>query len=235
MPDASIREELKNLIEERAWMISDAQIFVWGKCEDRHEQLANDGIGGGNFLVTLGMFAVLNFLSKAYYLLHDDAELWSEEEVRRVKRALRSCPDSHGAVPPFKGAPKRSEKACFIEFADAMDFPFFLGEEDMPQSDRRQIFERMWDSYRNKLAHMAMPGQAISSVGDYAGRPYSEVRQMLDGNTQPAFVESNGAYLPITDLLSRDIRKWVDWLKTEVDYGGFSDRRIRAAIDWIRS
>ena len=108
------REELKNLIEQRTWMVNDARLFTWAKCAGRLKQLEGIGIGGGNFLMVLGLFSVLNFLSKVYYLLHDDGAVWTSDEVRAVKRAIRGCPDANGATPPLVGTPKKSELNCFI-------------------------------------------------------------------------------------------------------------------------
>lgn len=230
------RIELKKIVETRTWMVNDARLFTWAKCAGRLKEMEKLGIGGGNFLVTLGLFSILNFLSKVYYLLQSDAALWTKEEVEDIKKALKNCPDTKGASPPFVGSPKRSEMDCFIKFALALEFPLFSGVKDLSKAEQTERYIKIWGSYRNKLAHMAMPDQAAISI-DFADREYegiNGVAELLDGNTESAFVKDGDRYAVYTDLFARDIEKWVGWLKLEIDNQKFSDERIIATLNWIK-
>lgn len=230
------REELKKAIEERTWMVNDARLFTWAKCEGRQKIIEKLKIGGGNFLTVLGLFSVLNFLAKTYFLLHDGSGIWTIEEVRQISQELNKSPETKGAVPPPVGSPKQSEAECFVKFALDLEFPLFQDSKQLSTTEQRELYEKIWRSYRNKLAHMAMPAHAAITL-DFGNRNYEGidgVAELLDNNTEPAFVKQGANYAVYPDLFIRDIKKWIGWLNQQIDDPDkFPDEQIQATLDWI--
>lgn len=220
-------------------MIDDARVFTWAKSGSRRQEVERLGLGGGNFLATLGLFSVLNFLSKTYYLLHDDAERWTKEEVERVRKAIKKYPEARGAVAPFVGSPKISEKECFVRFALALDFPLFAAGRELTTKEERQCYEDIWNYYRDKLAHMAMPNSAVVAIHFEQHRQYEGVdgvANLLDGNTDPAFVRQGDRYVVYPDLFARDIKKWVEWLNYRIqDPRIVRVERVLETLNWIKT
>ncbi len=189
-------------------------------------------------MIIHSLFSILNFLSKIYYLLHDDAEIWSQEEIERIKNGIKNCQGAKGAMPPFANSPKISECECFIRFALDLEFPLFPGGKELSQTEQRILYNKIWKSYRNKLAHMAMPDCPVIAI-DFGERKYEGidgVSELLEGNTKPAFIKQGEQYAVYPDLFTRDIKKWIGWLKLLIqEPGRFSDNRINATIDWIEN
>lgn len=238
MNESNDRVELKRLIEKRTWMINDARLFTWAKCDGRLKIIEGLKIGGGNFLVTLGLFAVLNFLSKAYYLLQEGSEVWSEEEIKKTKKILRKLPKGTKAFPPVFGSPKKTERDCFIDFALALQFPLFSNSKELSKKEQTERYSEIWESYRNKLSHMAMPKHAAVTLNfadlKYEGSGGAE--ELLEIDTSPAFIKSGTLYAVRIDFFARDIKKWVNWINQEIDENPkISDERVKATLNWTKN
>lgn len=223
------------MVEDRTWMINDARLFTWAKCEGRRKTIEKLNLGGGNFLVTLGLFSTLNFLSKVYYLLHDNAKLWTKEEVDLIKKELKSNARTKKAKPPFVGSPRKTERDCFIKFASDLEYPLFNGSKELPISEQKVLYDKIWNSFRNKLAHMAMPDGTATAL-DFGDMSYNDAVEILDINTDAAFVKQEDRYVVFPDLFARDIKEWVRWLNQKIhDPKKFNEQRVIATINWIKS
>ena len=63
-------EELASLIENRPFsIIADTNTFVWARAEHPAVFSEIKEIGGGNFLIVLGLFAVIGYLAKINAIL----------------------------------------------------------------------------------------------------------------------------------------------------------------------
>jgi len=86
-----LKSELVSEIKLRTnFIINDNRAFIHSKIQQ--SSLGQNfiyPIGGGNFLMTLGVFSILNLLSKINSVLNG-TKLWTKEEKEKLDEALRN-------------------------------------------------------------------------------------------------------------------------------------------------
>jgi hypothetical protein len=156
-------EEIVYVLNDRVGnVVNDVKTYLHVRIHHTHEQ---HGLGGGNITGAAILFNAINLLSKVNYFI-DKPECFADEDlkqkVKQQKRdtlALIEDRDSRKLVEKYLREPRineTNETEAFIYFVHCLhESGIDLG---VP-SDNREVIQRVWNGFRNKLAH-------ISSVED---------------------------------------------------------------------
>lgn len=230
-------EELKQLIRERVGFTTyDCDTFLNVKCH------AIDHLkGGGNIVMTIGLFAVVNFLAKVYRHLIEPAAFVTEEDVKNVKQAGKhvqaEVPHLKGLVtaaktgwkpPPLHGVD--NEALSFVKMVNAI-----RGRAIDLGLATPQDAQNVWRTFSNRIAHMAWPSDG--SVGSYL---FSKGSEPTFGDAQgivrlgkPSFFKQDGQWVCNADRLNLDVRTITEWLCSEVDETANAEN-VQGTLQWIK-
>lgn len=214
-------ESIKEYLTRCRGIIYDTNTFLWARL-DHPEQIKND-IGGGNLLMGIGLFAVLNYLGKVYMLLRHDAGT-KPGEVAELNEFLKANPQFEGVVEP-KRPGQINETKAFMELAHDAPHSFGISEDQ---------FVMVWRALRNKLTHTLTPGQR-KTVWTFVVKDalYANMKPALMSRNDPVFTVENGHLNCFVDLLSRDVERILDWLVERIDTGKFTIERLNATYEWM--
>jgi hypothetical protein len=236
------KAELKYQVHRRVeGLVADCRTLLAVRTEQHQwfkKRQGEVGLGGGNFLIAIGLLALLNFLAKVHLWLVDSQSFATEanlEEVKAAKaRVIEDIPDLRRVVKDRWMNPRPgdcNEQRAFIKLVEAMREEIDLGIADNKEA------EEVWQKIRNKLTHMAMPD---GGAGVYEGGHTLEEVETQIRNGPKAFMkaaEMKGAderWACISDRLNMDIPRIEVWLQRKID--ACEDVGIiESALDWIRS
>lgn len=167
MTKADNLEELKNeLVREIKlrvnFIINDNRAFIYSKIQQATlSQNFIHPIGGGNFLMTQGVFSVLNLLSKINSVL-SGSDLWTKLEKKELEEALKKFKKTYPkyiklSLTIFPNQIKKTEKDCFVDFYNDTKNIVSWGIKD------KEYANNFWRDFRNKLAHIALPHQPVAA------------------------------------------------------------------------
>lgn len=193
------------------------------------DQLA---LGGGNFLMVLGLFSALNFLAKVHRLLTKPDVFVTPDDRKKVKEAVRQVKDKIpelravvvGITTRWAAQPVRScnEKDAFEELVRAAkEASINIG---LPPTEA----DLAWDYFRNQLSHMAAPKGWVEVCE--TGKKCVEAEALVKKQI-PSFRKKNGAWICNVDRLSLDVIDLAEWLCKEIDNCG-GPERIKNALQW---
>jgi hypothetical protein len=195
--------------------------------------------GGGNFLMALGLFAVLNFLAKVHRHLTDPDAFIAQNDREIVNETIKGLKKDPKLKVILEGKNTRwlpprvgdvNEKESFIKLVDALPNKIDLGIPD----DKGESAGEIWNSLRNSLAHMAWPK---SPLGAYSTFPESttmrELRWMIDSG-QKSFYKYQDCLVYNSDKLNIDVYKIAEWICTKIEKGIFSNANIGGTLKWMR-
>lgn len=202
-------------IQDRLFaMIHDCETFIYLQLEKQREYNNAShslGIGGGNFLIALGLFsaidfiAVCNYVYKYGYLGRQDKrekykKLNKEQEVKDAKKVLR---DNYLILE--KSLNTTSAFTKLIESA----FPEWnLSEE---------VLTNFWDNYRHALVHLSVPRMRIvlntskyNNYEDYINEP--------DKKKCPIIIAGDSSNWIVLDALAllHNVKYLIGWLQKEI-------------------
>lgn len=221
-----IREELAEIIQNRTHsLIADANAFIWLRAE-QGTVLQDGRIGGGNFLMALGLFSIINFLGKVYSLLEDPSIAITQEEVEEAKQLVKSV-DGLKANKAFelKRVGQINETTSSLKlFAECPYLDSGFSEDEL---------RRVWDGVRNNLSHMIVPYNGITIVVRAGGGKFDAARSDLE--IQPAFRKmADGRMHCDVDALSLRIEQVAEWLSKKILANEYSEEALMRILGWAR-
>lgn len=160
MSTSSFNDHVKNnsieLIERTCGlMLNDTNSFIFLRSEGLN-LFKKYSLGGGNLLMVIGQFAVLNFLSKVYAVASRGEKAYkTEEDVRKYLEIIENLKQNNSEVlSKLKKYCKKpnlgevNETMSFIELVK--DYPENIG---IPREET--IIKKVWEDFRNKISHIA--------------------------------------------------------------------------------
>jgi hypothetical protein len=154
-----IIDKLKNA----SLIIRDAQSFLFLNFEQKNK-IDEHKLGLGSFSTSISLFALINFVSKIYFILNKGNEktVTSSEldEYERLKKVIQDNTTEWRNIKKYFKKPRIGD----INETDAFVFliekcPIDFGIE---KTNKEQICE-IWQNYRNKLTHLiSLKGNKIN-------------------------------------------------------------------------
>jgi len=213
------------------FIVNDCTTYMRLRTEHR-DWLHEKGLGGGNFFMTHGLFAGLNFMAKVYVSLKDHSEYFpTKEDGEKVKRARDVLTSNEAILNEFKKVAnldlkdllhKKSrtqwreprpeecnEIRAFTSFYKAFKSDVDLG---FAKEETRII----WEYFRNRLSHMAAPSTVIE----------------VGGPVLTSFRMADGGWRVNVDHLTDDIIKIENWLRRYIDEQA-TDEGVTDTLAWL--
>lgn len=231
MDDEKAKSDLTRLLRISTWLLNDCRTLHWARFQPGFPA-EEHALGGGNYLITLGCFAVLNLSCKVLWILQGN-QVWTEKEIEPIRRCVRSLRKEHPALKDvrFPRPGEINEQAAFVNFVRTL--PQHLG---LAPDDQKEL-ERVWQELRNTLSHMAgLPFGASASVDlpdADSELEYDSELAILDAVRGRSISREGGRVTCRADLLARDLRKAVEWLCGEIELGAFPPERVETARNWM--
>jgi hypothetical protein len=228
----SERDELKFEVRRKVdFLLGDCRTFSAVRTDQFKWFTADASLGGGNFLMALGLMSLLGVLAKVHLWLIDPESFSTAADREEAKRAMTRIAD---VLPEMKPALKKlqsprpgdcNEQRAFTKFIEAMKGEVNLGIANNVES------EEVWRKIRNNLTHMAAPDGGIAV---YQGENQREKVELLIRSAQLAFTKKeDGRWICLPDRLALDMQVVADWLLTRIDECKDIDR-IKRSLKWIR-
>ena len=154
-----IIDKLKNA----SLIIRDAHSFLFLNFEQKNK-IDEFNLGLGSFSTAISLFALINFLSKVYFILNKGTEKIVNQsdidEYKRLEKILKENKEEWKNIKKYFRKPRIGD----INETDAFVFliensPIDFGIE---KTNKEQICE-IWQNYRNKLTHLiSLRGNTIN-------------------------------------------------------------------------
>ncbi|KKQ85821.1 MAG: hypothetical protein UT54_C0061G0004 [Candidatus Daviesbacteria bacterium GW2011_GWB1_39_5] len=175
-------------------MLNDTYSFVFLRSEGL-KYLKKHSLGGGNLLMVIGQFAVLNFLAKVYvvvrngtksYVIEKDIGAY-EESITNIKKKY---PEIWKVVRKYCQKPRlwevKNETEAFVRLI--LDYP-----EDIGISKNEDAVKKVWRDFRNKISHIATiaNGNMSLTFEFQKGQDFEYARKFLENVKQKSFFIRN--------------------------------------------
>lgn len=207
------KPQLKALMLHRSQMIiNDCRTFLAAKSQslETYDMVKSGEIGGGNILCAIGLFALLNLLSKVY-VLSKNFNKWMID----------------GSV---------NETYAFAEFVDYIQ----TNGLDLGLPTNKNDNKEIWKRLRNALTHMAWPDGAISSHDPIDYNPDSSISfQQLEFMVKGFFppfrdvnIDRNQTLVCCVDSLYLYMPDIVDSLNKAIDQA--IESNVLSTYDWVK-
>jgi len=231
---------LKDLIKQRTSFIGgDCYTFIMGK--SRNENYIHLwGTGGGNFLMAVGLFSVINFLAKVYRHLVEPTAFISEADRQSVIDTKTTLKTEHPELKQVISGWQNprigdvNEMQTFIKLGEALPKNIDLG---ISQQDNITA-ENVWKVFRNFLTHMAWPGSSVATI-HFQNLPTNltieQMLQVIDNSGMKSFYKENSQLRCNSDKLTVDANKIANWLCEQLDNSQFTEANIESTLAWIQA
>lgn len=235
---AIYRLRMRTDLEQRCKMIiNDTYTFLWAKTSMSDAFLESVKVeklplGGGNFLSVLGLMTVLNFLGKIYAIIKDpmifekivdtrkeyQSEYLSSKSVQEFIRKWSSA-----GLLETKGFRYNSKSESFehkfYPFNEELCFIRLLKDAPIKALDL-EAYRLAYRSYRNSLAHTAIPNDPIFSESPkHKKGDFKYVKGLYDSYTdKPAFyIDPNDKTLAcVPEHLQRVTSTILSWIDSQI-------------------
>jgi hypothetical protein len=227
------REKIIGTISDNCNLIhSDVNTFLWVKTDmsDEFENVPeNYFIGGGNLLMVHGLFAIINYLAKAYKILRKGYDIDNKLKVSLnnfLENTISVNGKSKKAKKYFQFKPEINETDAFAKFIEDSEVDWGLTEDQIKE---------VWNFYRNSLTHMAIPKGLISGTRPESIAYQDKKKQFEVSSIKTFFKHSKKPlYACNADMLNRDTMTLVEWLCKEIfDEDKYSDEQIQRLYSWL--
>lgn len=234
------REKIKRDINDSLIMLNDIRSFQFLRSGKGQKILNKYFLGGGNLLSAIGLFAILNYLSKIHFVLRKGTYVDNchRKETIKVKRENITC--SKYIKIPRLGEVNETEAFVLL----IKTFPKDVG---LPQNDER-IIKKVWNDWRNYLSHMAkLPKGNIAITFMWKSnqapeksnlKPFRVGRELLIEEEKyrknpkvKNVIESTHCYI---DPLMDEVKSIADWLCKEIDSNAFKKEYLEKTVSWLK-
>jgi len=194
-----IKELLIQILKNRGdAIINDVRSYQYLKTDLKNEyKLAATtvnsyiGIGGGNFLATLGMFCAIDFYSQSYYVLKNNWPIKSNNNL--LKKIINSI--SYIFL--------NNKIEYNYELNHLKCFRYFLRSSSLKKEWEKYDLKKIWDYYRNNLVHMINPQDVESSLPTVKRITFNNYEN--NKPNLPTFRNQNGRLICNCDQLLSDL------------------------------
>jgi hypothetical protein len=248
-------ENLKSrLVSELAFrvrmIVSDCETF--GRVRvDLHEWYDGASIGGGNFVMVLALFSLLNLLSKTFRFLVAPEEFVSEASRELVAQSIKHIEiaandetvkaTEHGKnlTQVVKIARKDkhaswkkprigdcNEKSAFGQLTMSVKAHVDLG------CSTHQEAEENWQQFRNELAHMALPDGVTAAWVYVPEFPTYESCKEVTKAKRPFYRNRNKKWQCDVDRLTQCVPEIAEWVYSEI-VKCEDEIRLRDILTWM--
>lgn len=227
---STAKQTLKHHLEWRInFLIGDSSTFLWAKSVNGDIFFKQKGIGGGNFLITLGSFACLNLISKIYWILSKNPDDYpfidkvAKKDFYKQKEAIKKKLGKHQFDLFFKYCSKDVREGFQINEMEAFaNLVSILNKDgiDLGLGNDKRIIMKAWDDLRNQLSHLAAPGSKIAAASeDYTkGKDLANIVKKLKKDFKsPFLIKQNGEVIVHADLLNQYLTGINKWLSKKID------------------
>ncbi len=144
-------------------IIKDAHSFLFLNFEQKHK-IDEHKLGLGSFSTAISLFALINFVSKVYFILNKgDEKIVNQSNIDEYKRLENILKENKKE---WKNIKKYFKKPRIGEINETDAFIFLI--ENCPidfgidKTNKKQICE-VWQNYRNKLTHLiSLKGNTVN-------------------------------------------------------------------------
>lgn len=201
------------------FVVNDCRTYIFVR-QDKDEWYSTHKppMGGGNFLMAHGLFSALNFMGKIYaHLKHREGYFYTQQNVDDVKSTVRKLKSAEvlkaiqevdptlnlkqllASSAPTRWKPGRTGECIDETSVFKIFYSAFRPEIDLgfPEDKSNEV----WNSFRNRLSHMAAPRKVIESGGD----------------PPTAFRTENDEWRVNVDRLTEDLILIEEWLARQID------------------
>lgn len=227
------RKEIAEYIENRCnFLLRDTNTFVWAKTNvSQTFDLDYDhcNIGGGNMLMVHGLLAIINYLAKIYYILNKGDKLRDEEKEKFLIEHLKTKLE-------YKGKELKINEYFLLKpyINETNAFTYFISESPVDWCLGKDEPKTVWNFYRNKLAHLALPRAMVRADGA-ADESYCTRKEKIARSEGKAFTKVNDKYECNADLLQRDTEILINFVCTAIQNADkFSEERIGELLEWYK-
>lgn len=221
--------EITEYIKLAKWLVNDSNTFLKVRTERKFYIDSSLRLGGGNFMIALGLFSALSYLAKLYVLLSGKCTLPTTVDIENAKDLFKKNTDFRNYFYQ-KRSDSINETDAFIKLLSDPDCPqnFGLGKDE---------YSKIYTSVRNHLAHRIRPdyGYTMTSIQTDEGKeiPYEDIRSVIDRSSQPVFEKGPDCTLCFVDFLGRDVDRIADWLEKKLRNNEFPQNNIDITHGWL--
>lgn len=189
----SAKETLNSYICDRANNITnDCLTFLFYKCtynQDYHLHGKSINLGGGNLTMGIGLFSVIEYLSKIYYVL---------------KVGWFNIPADHK-----KGNDLKGNEAFWVLIND---LPVDLGIKTLNKSEMNEF----WKNWRHKLVHLLAQDSDWGTVKAY-DLPLCITEMEKKVSENQSFKKIDNVWHCNADKLRQDCQSITQWVSSQLD------------------
>lgn len=227
--------QLKKIIQQRTEFItSDCDTFIMARVQK--VEYAKWNTGGGNFLMAVGLFSVLNFLAKIHLhlvkpkLFTSDSD--REDYLIKVEELKTANPEYKKFLNSLTKPKVNSVNETYAFEILVNTLPKYI---DLGIIHYKIAPREIWKIYRNLLSHMAWPGSSIatnkySSIQD---KNIISIHSYIDVNSTTSFYRVGSIIQCNSDKLTVDLLKISDWLCRELDSNRYNEEDIGSTLKWL--
>ncbi len=214
---SNINSQLIEKIEKDTnYILNDVKTFIYVRSElkDKYDTQAY-GIGGGNFLMLVGLFSVLFYLAKCNAVLRDNKSLLSGTSL--IYRILHL----------------REQVWSLQRIVDRKALRELLKQHSDLELSKKQ-FNQLMDSYRNHLAHLGLPRLPINTLSYSKNKSFKAAIKSLNNWAKSFDIDTlNSITLVNSDLLYRDVLNIRKSLFKEVKQGRFEVSQMQLLLNLL--
>lgn len=219
-------ESIKEQINLTNMMVADAYTFL--KIRVERKSYIGEDLGGGNFLIALGLFSALGYLAKIYVLLTGKYALPDIEGITKAKEHLNAVVDSNlKEYFMIKRPDQINERDAFSKLLSDPDCPHNLGAS-------KEAYSNIYHDVRDHLAHRLKPNFGYTMVAMQTDEgheiEFGKIKQAIESSNNKVMDESGNLYV---DFLGRDIKRISSWLIKKIDNDEFKEKDIEITHKWL--
>lgn len=229
------REEFKKYLENRInGFMNDIRTYTWLKNEEKEtyvKGVEKYGVGGGNFVGTLGLFCVLDFMGQVYSILRK-GQVFKKGE-KEWDTLLKKDPIIHDFYKRLIEDRVITEDWTDLNHNNA--FKKLIKDSQVITGLQEEQINKIWDDYRNSLTHMIFPKRPIVSVltEQKIDLDMYELIIKLINSSSFSFDEQNEESCELEPLY-KDVEKIKIWLLNKIlDENQTSEKDLRELLFWL--
>lgn len=192
--DLLLIDGIVKLIEQDTdLLLNDIKTFIYLRSELYTNYVDQTyGIGGGNFLMLVGLFSTLFYMAKCYAIIKDRQDLIVNHESLLSRILIKL------GIHQLQWGPHR--------VIDRKALKFLLKDYSDWNLSKKQ-FNQIMDLYRNSLAHMGLPKLPVSTIDFRKKTPFNNAVETLDKWGKPFDIDHHSKCITSinADLVYRDV------------------------------
>lgn len=222
------KEKLVDYINRSQAIIADTNTYIW--LRSVNPKILNDipELGGGNLLMALGLFAVINYLGKIYTILKGGIPV-TKDQADAANQWLKdkNIKDS--------GFEKIIETKRFGQLNETEAFKTLLN--DCPGLNlglSPEELKGVWHNIRNKLTHVVSPGKDYQINARLGGGTYEKAKKEAFNFNRVFYIDGSVRVHCNVDVLGIKVEKIKEWIIEQLNSNTFEEDNINRALRWVQ-